>query len=250
MSGRILFFTLAVVTSFSATAQETFETLTVGAQVYSNVTVTTKTRTDVFISHSQGIASIKVKDLDDDAQIKLGYDVPKPVEAPKSKLSLPPALQIDSAKVREMEKELAEDAKAKLQEVKPVFVWVGIAILLLFHLIYSYLCKLLCLKTGYQPGFRIWLPVGRRAALLRAANMNKLWILTIFIPVLDIIRYIVWAWNITKARGKSGWTAAGLCVPGVNVIAFLYLALADSVPEDDQSNTKLVTFDPPARRTA
>lgn len=240
---RILLFTWAVVfAGFSVGAQETFETLAVGAQVYSNVTVTTKTRTDVFISHAHGIASIKVRDLDDETQVKLGFEPPKPVEPPKKKLSLPSlptSLQIEPAKVREIQEQVTTRAKDRLKEVKPVFVIVVLGVILLFYLLHCYLCRLICLKAGTKPGVLIWFPVLQSFPLLKAAGMSGLWFIAFIVPVLNIITGpiagIVWAWNISKARGKSGWTALGLCLPVFNIIAFLYLALADSLPEDESS---------------
>lgn len=56
-----------------AGAEETFPVLNAGDNSYTNVVVTGKTATDVFISCSQGIATVKVRDLDEATRLRLGY---------------------------------------------------------------------------------------------------------------------------------------------------------------------------------
>jgi len=56
-----------------AGAEETFPVLNAGDNSYTNVVVTGKTAMDVFISCSQGIATIKVRDLDEGTRLRLGY---------------------------------------------------------------------------------------------------------------------------------------------------------------------------------
>ena len=47
----------------SMSAEDSFETLQVGPQTYTNVTVLNRTATDVFIKHAGGSINFKVKDL-------------------------------------------------------------------------------------------------------------------------------------------------------------------------------------------
>jgi cytochrome c biogenesis protein CcmG/thiol:disulfide interchange protein DsbE len=53
-----------LVIAASVRADESFPFLKVKNQVYTNVTVTTVTATDIYFTHSQGLASAKLKDLD------------------------------------------------------------------------------------------------------------------------------------------------------------------------------------------
>jgi cytochrome c biogenesis protein CcmG/thiol:disulfide interchange protein DsbE len=55
-------------------AEETFPILKVGNEVYSNVTVTAVTPTDVYISYAGGMDNLKLKDLDPGLQKHFGYD--------------------------------------------------------------------------------------------------------------------------------------------------------------------------------
>ena len=66
---------LALVSSVEA--DETFRTLKVKDEVYTNVTVTSSSATDICFTHSRGLASAKLKDLEPDLQKHFHYDVAK-----------------------------------------------------------------------------------------------------------------------------------------------------------------------------
>ncbi len=66
---------LAVTTSVQA--DETFRTLKVKNEVYTNVVVTSSSATDIYFSHSHGIASAKLRDLDPELQQHFHYDAVK-----------------------------------------------------------------------------------------------------------------------------------------------------------------------------
>jgi cytochrome c biogenesis protein CcmG, thiol:disulfide interchange protein DsbE len=71
---------LATVCIPAQAAEDTYKTLQAGSQVYSNVTVTGSTPTVLYIQHSKGIGSVKLKDLTPELQKKYGFD-PKKAEA-------------------------------------------------------------------------------------------------------------------------------------------------------------------------
>jgi len=54
-----------------------FPTLKVGDEIYSNVTVTSSSATDIYFSHSRGIGNAKLKSLDPEVQKKFNYDSAK-----------------------------------------------------------------------------------------------------------------------------------------------------------------------------
>src|SRR5688572_4309066 len=63
---------LAPLTAFAATEQ-TLNVLKIGAETYQNVTIMTKAKDYIFITHSTGMSNIKVSDLSQDLRDKLGY---------------------------------------------------------------------------------------------------------------------------------------------------------------------------------
>ncbi|HKS38812.1 MAG TPA: redoxin domain-containing protein [Verrucomicrobiae bacterium] len=70
----------ATVCISSQAAEDTYKTLQAGSQVYSNVTVTGSTPTVLYIQHSKGIGSVKLKELSPELQKKYAFD-PKKAEA-------------------------------------------------------------------------------------------------------------------------------------------------------------------------
>jgi hypothetical protein len=69
----VILFSLFCTTSLVC-ADEQFAVLNVGGDVYSNVTVTSVTATDLYFTHANGIGNVKLKDLDAALQKHFHYD--------------------------------------------------------------------------------------------------------------------------------------------------------------------------------
>jgi cytochrome c biogenesis protein CcmG/thiol:disulfide interchange protein DsbE len=69
--------TLLIVATMTATADDSFPSLKVGDEVYSNVTVTTVTATDIYFSHSKGMGNAKLKSLAPELQKRFKFDATK-----------------------------------------------------------------------------------------------------------------------------------------------------------------------------
>lgn len=61
----------------SAFSEDRFDSLQVGSEVYSNVTVTTVTATDVYFNHAQGMGNAKLKNLATELQKRFNFDPAK-----------------------------------------------------------------------------------------------------------------------------------------------------------------------------
>lgn len=92
----ILFTIFALV----AQADESFHTLKVKNQVYTNVTVTSVSDTDIYFSHSQGIASAKLKDLDPEMQKHFHYNAAKSAAIEKEQRQATDAYEANLARTR------------------------------------------------------------------------------------------------------------------------------------------------------
>lgn len=68
-------------------ADESFRLLKVKGDVYTNVTVTTVTATDIYFTHGGGLASAKLKDLDPDLQKHFHFDAAKSSQVEKAELA-------------------------------------------------------------------------------------------------------------------------------------------------------------------
>jgi thiol-disulfide isomerase/thioredoxin len=93
---------LFLVVSSAVAADETFRMLKVKDEVYTNVTVTSSSATDIYFSHSRGLASAKLKDLDPEMQKHFHYDATK------------------SANIESAQRQATADYKAALAKAKPV----------------------------------------------------------------------------------------------------------------------------------
>ena len=95
-------------------------------------------------------------------------------------------------------------------------------------------------------------PLLKQLPLLRAAGMSPWWLVTNLLPPAFCIAFIVWAFKISRTRGKTPLTGVLLLLPVFNIFAFLYLALADRLEDDDQNsgNDKVFTLQQPRRPAA
>lgn len=221
---------------------------------YTNVTVIERSDTDVFIRHSEGLANIKVEDLDEEGLwlVGLSDEPPKSEETQEVVVGsvdsgeTPPGLggAVFQALMQGMASaqsgELNEGASAGSGEfpqsqvqLSPKAVAIAVGIALVLYLFASFCLKLIIDKTGERAGFLVWLPLLQIFPMLRGAGMSPWWFLAFFVPVLNIVAQIIWCVKITAARGKSGWVAFFLILPFTSFFAFLYLAFSSGADLDE-----------------
>ena len=227
---------------------EKFDLLQIGAQTYTNVTITTKAKDYIFLLHDGGMTSVKTAELPPAIKERLGYALPKPAtntaavwaKQELAKVSVVPLQQLSK---KQGGKPLGELSMLKLLTSKAILVVLGIA--LLVHLLHCYCCMLICQKTGNPPGPLVWVPVLQLFPLLRAAGMSGWWFLAYCVPLLNIVAMVLWCLNIAKARGKSVWVGVLLILPITNLFAFLYLAFSSSelAEEKEAPGPKIMTLE-------
>ena len=212
----------------STASDEKFESLRVGTNLYSKVIVLNKTRRDVFISHAQGMASIKVRDLDEATQGKLGYQVEPPRQTPVEKVIQASDLtRFESdPRVQELEEHLVREAQPYLDLLDENTTYGLVGCIILSYLLFSFLCRCICVKTSNPPSPLIWIPFFKQIPLFKAAGMSGWWILSNFVPGLFLIAYIIWSIRIAESRAKNVFWGVMLLFPVTNILAFLYLALS------------------------
>jgi hypothetical protein len=210
-------------------APETFKVLRVGPDTYTNVVITGKTQTDVYLKHDGGIINIRRENLDLDIQEQLGYEVKrKPtVEAKKSVATLSATLTKDP-RVQEVTHRVTTEMESRIGKIGPqILVAFAIGMVAAYFFI-SFCFYLIVKRTGNQPGIMVWLPVLQMFPLLKAAGMPAWWFLMLFLPVLNLVACVMWSFKIAQACGKSAWVGLMLLLPFTNFIALLYLAFSGS----------------------
>ena len=212
-----------------------FETLETKTQTYTNVTVTSATHDFLSFSHARGIGMVKVVDLTDAEQIRLGFkEPPKPpvdvraeVNKVMARVDLTPLQPYYLPYVNAWQETAAQGFRENTPARNLLLGLLGSVLLVYF--LFCYCGKLICNKTGNKAGFLMWVPLLQLVPLLRAAKMSPGWIIICLIPGLNIIAYITWAVKITRAREKNGFFAFLLLLPVLNIISYLYLALSSYV---------------------
>ncbi len=213
-------------------AEETFDVLQIGTRTFTNVTVTTKTMSQIFIMHSTGMHTIKVADLSPDMRTKLGYTGAEEAKKTKGLAAVGASIKHSTPKMpqlKQFQQQWRAHGPANLATVKwsPNILLIFSISAILIYLLFSFCGMLICDKAGHPAGILIWMPLLQLVPLLRAADMSLAWIVAFFIPGLNLIAHIVWSFNIAKARGKTAWTGLFLILPFTSIFAYLYLAFSN-----------------------
>lgn len=219
-------------------AEKVLPTLKSGTVVYSNVTVYSQTEHDLYISHAQGLGNVKISTLDDDSLRALGL---KEESQPDTVMARGVSQTMDKLKTsfgtigvnRESLAGMSEKLKG-FQEVKasPQAIGIAAAIAVFVYLFICFCMKLICHNAGAPAGALVWFPLLQMFPLLRAAKMPAWYFLLFLIPVINIIMQIWWCFRIASACGKSALVGVALILPGLNLLAFLYLAFSKGQPEE------------------
>lgn len=89
-----------------------FEALKIGAKTYKNVTVIGANATDLYFSHSAGIANVKMRLLPPDLQKRFGYDPSEAIETEQAQA------REDQAYYDMLQRELTSNAQRRLKEAR------------------------------------------------------------------------------------------------------------------------------------
>lgn len=224
---------------------ETYESLNVGLRSYTNVTILNRSKSDLFIRHAGGMANIKVRDLDKSTQLQLGYMLADAAPTNATALTLRhnplSRFELDS-RYEELAERIIWESQEYLAQVEASFYYAAGAVVFVLYLFFCWCCQLICRKAGLEGVGLVWFPLLKQVPLLRAARMSPWWLLANLLPPVFLISYIIWSFKIAKARRKSAFTGFLLLLPGLNVLAFLYLAFSDPLSDADDGRGKMVTF--------
>ena len=218
-----MLFLVTLVLAAGVRAEETFAVLEVGADTYANVTVVSKTPTHVTITHSKGLATLKVKELGSEQQSELGYAVTVEEAKPEGAI----ARFTTDREMLKMQEQVEAQAEAFIKQLdSKELAGIGCA-LVLAYLFFCYCCCLICRKAGYEPGVWIWIPIAQFFPMFKAAKMSGWNFLLIWLPIIGLVVSIIWCFKICTARNKSPWLGLLLLLPVTNLLVFLYLAFSN-----------------------
>ena len=235
---------LVLWTCFCGAAEVRLPVLKTHSGTFSNVVVTSQTKTDIMITHDRGFGNVKVSDIEDEAAlIALGYKATE-TEGGTPAERVSSALAKFTGTNQPLQELMESPAWSRLEELREVKLsremMIGIAVGVgLIYLFGCFCLKSICEKAGYEPGALIWLPILQMIPMFRAAGMSAWWVLACFVPLLNLVATILWCFKIAKARGKGVLVAIALLLPALNLFAILYLAFSEgSAPTGKISSRK------------
>lgn len=216
----IIAWLLAVSTSWAL--QDTFDMLEVDSEVYSNVVVTSRTSTHVYITHSFGMTGLQVNSLEPALLKQLGYDLDK-LQASSRKFGFANPIFLP-AKAREVKRDFQAIVGDANQPGVPGFLMSLVLFGVVLHLFLAYCFQRICLQAGTSPGLIVWIPALQIIPLLRAAKMSPWWWLLGLIPVANLLVMAVWSFKLCEVLKKSKWIALWLFLPVTSFFTVIYLA--------------------------
>lgn len=234
----LLLLAMLVVPTTGRAIDETFDVLQTKTAVYSNVTVTTKSKEYIVIQHASGLTSLKVADLAPEHHQALGYGAIKGSENGSLTVTAKARALVDTIPTQQIEQSWSKHAPAGTPALKlnSTIILAVLGVFVLLYLFFCYCASLICQKVGKPGGLLIWLPVLQYIPLLRAAKMSPLWLLVM--PV----AHFLWSFRIAGARGKGFFTAILLILPPTYPLAFMYLAFAGGAPSDQDAPPKKISL--------
>ena len=204
-----------------------------GGHVYSNVTVTTRTPTHLFIEHSAGFGSVRIDELSDSALLEFGYkrvskQTPK---GPGLSLRIPSLRLPAEDEWRELTPRFSQSDDQVWIEIKDQkfsienHVFKGaLACLGIAYAIFCHCATLICRGAGLKPGIWCWVPIVQWGFLLKAAGLPPWWVILSFLLVTVVPIWLIWSVKICRARGRGFFTMLLLILPPTIPLGFFSLA--------------------------
>lgn len=123
---------------------------------------------------------------------------------------------------------LAQDERpmpsgAAMGAVIMVFVVIGLA----FYVYTALALQTIATKTNTENGWLAWIPIANIILMLTIAKKPMWWIILCFIPLANIVVFVILWMGIAEARGKPSWWGILFIVPVVGFIVPGYLAWSD-----------------------
>ncbi|HPO13066.1 MAG TPA: tetratricopeptide repeat protein [Candidatus Hydrogenedentes bacterium] len=125
---------------------------------------------------------------------------------------------------------LGNTGSASDSPTEPSLTGIMLPLLLVVLAIYflgCYLMKRICENAGTEPGVLIWIPILQIIPTMRAADMDFLWLIAIFIPIVGTFIFTLVLWvKLCKACGKPAWFGILIFLPILDMFLVVYLALS------------------------
>lgn len=116
-----------------------------------------------------------------------------------------------------------DDPTALIAGFLGVFIIIGLAL----YAFTAFCMMKIAERTNTENGWWAWIPILNLVLLCNIARKPIWWFLLLFVPLVNIVIYILLFVGMCEARGKPGWWAVLLLLPGINLIMLGVLAFAE-----------------------
>lgn len=107
------------------------------------------------------------------------------------------------------------------------FLMVYLIFILAFYVYLALTLQTIANKTNTENGWLAWIPIVNIVLMCNIAKKPVWWIILCFIPLVNLVIFIILWMGIAEARNKPGWWGILLIVPIVGLIVPGYLAWSD-----------------------
>ena len=107
------------------------------------------------------------------------------------------------------------------------FLMVYLICLLALYVYGSLALQTIANKTNTENAWLAWIPIANIVLALNIAKKPIWWIILFFIPLVNIVMFVLVVMGIAEARNKPSWWGILVIVPIVNLIVPGYLAWSD-----------------------
>lgn len=93
--------------------------------------------------------------------------------------------------------------------------------------IYKSIClQLIAKKTNTPNAWLAWIPIADMFLMCSIGKKSYWWVLLMYVPIVNIIFFILLWMEISKARGKEDWLGILMILPLVQIFIIGYLAFS------------------------
>ena len=100
-------------------------------------------------------------------------------------------------------------------------------VVVIFYVYLAYSLQVIADKTNTENSWFAWIPILNIYLMCKIAGKPGWWLILFFIPLVNIVIFIIVGMRIAEARGKPGWLGIVWVIPVVGLIIPGYLAFAD-----------------------
>ena len=103
----------------------------------------------------------------------------------------------------------------------------NVLVFVIFYVYIAYSLQVIADKTNTENSWYAWVPILNIYLMCKIAGKPGWWLILFFIPLVNIVIFIIDGMRIAEARGKPSWLGIVWIVPFVGLIVPGYLAFAD-----------------------